>query len=584
MIGGIQGNSADAISIALALTIVSLVAAVQEYRSERALEALSDLVPHTCTVLRDGRAIENLSAKELVVGDLVLLSTGDRVPADMRLIDTVELSGECTRVCGRQENCSNFELLHLNLEVNESSLTGEGCPVNKISQSLTVLGGGVRTGNGSSDVAPTPPPLTDQINIAFMGTLVVSGRGRGLVLAVGERTEFGKVAKELGEVEARRSPLQMKIDELGRTLAYASSAGIAVMGLVGYLLGRGLLETITVAVSLAVAAIPEGLPICVTVTLALGVLRMARHAAIVKKLPAVETLGCATVIASDKTGTLTQNEMTARSVYSPAFPFAFSLTGVGYDVKKSGGFIIRSMSTENMQNSRAESENSVDSEISGLDNIPGQSRVTNQCSEYACLAALFGTASICNNASVAEDGKTLGQPTEMALLVGSQKAGVPDPRPTYHRIQEIPFSSDRKRMEVRCRPVGGSHACLAFALSARREKSGNVISPDGSVYFVKGMPESILAECQTCVAADGSSVMLTDSGKARALSQSRAMSGRGLRVLAMAFGPSLETLSFAGIIGIEDPPRDGVVESIRNLHKSGVKVRKRLFQSALMSY
>lgn len=454
--------------------------------------------------------------------------------------------------------------------MNESSLTGENNPVNKISQSLTVLEGGVTTGNGSSDVAPTPPPLTDQINIAFMGTLVVSGRGRGLVLAVGERTEFGKVAKELGEVEARKSPLQIKIDELGRTLAYASSAGIAMMALVGYLLGRGLLETITVAVSLAVAAIPEGLPICVTVTLALGVLRMARHAAIVKKLPAVETLGCATVIASDKTGTLTQNEMTARSMYSPAFPFTFSLTGVGYDVKKSGGFIVRSMSMENMQ-----SENSVESVI-----MPGQSRVTNQCPEYACLAALFGTASICNNASVAEDGKTLGQPTEMALLVGSKKAGVPDPRPTYHRIQEIPFSSDRKKMEVRCRPVGGSHSCLAFALSAKREESGKVISPDGSVYFVKGMPESILAECQTRVAADGSSVTLTDSEKARALSRSREMSGRGLRVLAMAFGPSLETLSFAGIIGIEDPPREGVVESIRSLHKSGVKVR--LLQYASM--
>jgi Ca2+-transporting ATPase len=265
---------------------------------EIALEKLADLVPHTCTVLRDGRAHDRFPARELVVGDLVVLTTGDRVPADVRVIDGVELS------------------------VDESSLTGENGPVGKTGAALAVPGGvdgggdgvvaaGVSTGAVASAV---PPPLNEQRNVVFMGTLVVAGRGRGLVVAVGERTEFGKVAKELGEVESRRSPLQVKIDELGRLLAYASSVGLSAMALVGYLLGRPFLETVTVAVSLAVAAIPEGLPICVTVTLALGVLRMARLSAIVKKLPAVETLGCATVIASDKTGTLTQNEMTARSV------------------------------------------------------------------------------------------------------------------------------------------------------------------------------------------------------------------------------------------------------------------------------
>ena len=228
------GNQADAISIALALTIVSLVAAIQEYRSEKALEKLADLVPHTCTVVRDGRAMDHFPAIDLVVGDLIVLSTGDRVPADVRLIDGVEVS------------------------VDESSLTGENSPVNKTGMALSVV-----TSSGH------PIPLTEQTNIVFMGTLVVSGRGRGLVVAVGERTEFGKVAKELKEVEARKSPLQIKIDELGRLLAYASSAGIALMALVGWLLGRPFLETVTVAVSLAVAAIPEGLPICVTVTLAL---------------------------------------------------------------------------------------------------------------------------------------------------------------------------------------------------------------------------------------------------------------------------------------------------------------------------
>jgi len=536
------GNQADAISIALALTIVSLVAAIQEYRSEKALEKLGDLVPHTCTVVRDGRAMDHYPAVDLVVGDLVVLSTGDRVPADVRLIDGVEV------------------------QVNESSLTGENAPVNKTGMALSSTQQHHQHGHHH------PIPLTEQTNIVFMGTLVVAGRGRGLVVAVGERTEFGKVAKELKEVEARKSPLQIKIDELGRLLALASSAGIAVMALVGWLLGRPFLETVTVAVSLAVAAIPEGLPICVTVTLALGVLRMSRHAAIVKKLSAVETLGCATVIASDKTGTLTQNEMTARSMFCLAFPsLSFGLTGVGYDRKKSGGYLMRSLSSDE-QLMGGDSNNS-----SANQGNRKSIEVTENCPEFNALSALFGTASICNNASVTnnDDGVHMGQPTEIALLVGSEKANISDPRPNYHRLQEIPFSSDRKRMEVKCRPVGGAHTCTAFSLSARRYHHLNgdaPISTDGSLYFVKGMPESILGECQTHTSHDGSAVPLTESGKARALAESRKMAGCGLRVLAMAYGPSLDTLTFAGIVGLEDPPREGVVESVAHLEKGGVKV------------
>ena len=435
------------------------------------------------------------------MGDLVILTTGDRVPADVRVIDSVELS------------------------VDESSLTGENKPVDKTGMAIDVS---VTAGDASGS---TPIPLTEQRNVVYMGTLIVAGRGRGLVLAVGECTEFGKISKELGEVEPPRSPLQVKIDELGRVLAYASSVGIAIMALVGYLLGRPFLETVTVAVSLAVAAIPEGLPICVTVTLALGVLRMARHSAIVKKLPAVETLGCATVIASDKTGTLTQNEMTARSVYTLAFPkVGFGLTGVGYDVQKSGGSLVRSASEYDLA-----IEDPTSLSMTGR-------KVTNNCSEFNALSAVFGTASLCNNATVSSridsndgpnSGLHMGQPTEMALLIGSVKANVPDPRPSYTRLQEIPFSSDRKRMEVKCRPVGGTHTCTAFMLSAQQcSSTGDLISPDGSLYFVKGMPESILKECHTYTNADGSAMPLTESGKAQALSQTRRMALCGLRVLA----------------------------------------------------
>jgi len=537
------GQTSDAVSIALALTIVCLVAAVQEYRSEKALEALSDLVPHTCTVLRDGRVTDEFPARDLVVGDLVLLSTGDRVPADCRVIDGVELT------------------------LDESSLTGENHPVAKTGDALQIL----------SDTSPAPP-LTSQSNICFMGTLVCSGRGRALVVAVGDRTEFGKVAQELGEVESRKSPLQLKIDELGKTLAYASSVVIAIIALLGWFMGRPFLETVTVAVSLAVAAIPEGLPICVTVTLALGVLRMARSNAIIKKLPVVESLGCATVVASDKTGTLTQNEMTARSIYTLAFPaLSFGLTGVGYDISK--GELVRSDAAEGADMGDEDAK------------LAGCQRVNKTSMEHAAISAVFGVSSVCNNAVIRSEvheaiegtsGAAMsGQPTELALLIGAVKAGVPDPRPLYHRLQEIPFTSDRKRMEVRARPVGGAHSCTAFTIAARRPKSSpRKVNPnstaappvDGSLYFVKGMPEAVLAECSSHTAADGSATPLTDQGRTRALIQSRRMAANGLRVLGMAYGPSLDDLTFAGVVGMEDPPREGVVEAVTALRSGGVNV------------
>ena len=453
-------------------------------------------------------------------------TTASRVPADCRLVDSVELA------------------------VDESSLTGENRSITKTGAGLSIF-----TSNN------TDVPLTEQKNIAFMGTLVCSGRGRAIVIAVGNSTEFGKVAKELGKVESRKSPLQVKIDELGKTLALMSSIVIALMALLGFLLGRPFLETATVAVSLAVAAIPEGLPICVTVTLALGVLRMARSNAIVKKLTSVETLGCATVVASDKTGTLTQNQMTARSIYTLAYPsISFGLTGVGYDPRI--GLLMRSTESDNIDVSSNEAS------------THGEQKVTKSSMEFGAIQALFGVACICNNAHISQcddkNSKTShsGQPTELALLVGASKSKVPDPRAQYHRLQEIPFTSDRKRMEVRARPLNSEHSCVAFKQAIRR----NTKSSDESLYFVKGMPEAVLGECKSHIAADGSATEFTEIGRRRVLSQSRRMAASGLRVLAMAYGPSLDDLIFAGVIGMEDPPREGVAEAVRNLHKSGVSV------------
>jgi len=539
--GGISlllGQTADAVSIGVALTIVSLVAAVQEYRSEAALEKLNDLVPHTCTVMRDGKVRDGYKAKDLVVGDLIVLSSGDRVPADCRLIDAVELS------------------------IDESSLTGENTSVSKHASAISIY---APTNGGGDD---PPIPLTEQKNIAFMGTLVCSGRGRALVVGVGSHTEFGKIAKDLTKVESQKSPLQRKIDELGKILAYGSSIMIALMAVLGWVLGRPFLETVTVAVSLAVAAIPEGLPICVTVTLALGVLKMARSNAIVKKLTSVETLGCATVVASDKTGTLTQNEMTARSIYTLAFPTSsFGLTGVGYETNN--GYLVQN----NLMESHGNYSGSMNTSTGT--NIDTQRKVENTSSECSAIQALFAVASISNNATISSNengngnrGMLLsGQPTELALLVGAAKSGVPDPRPQYHRLQEIPFTSERKRMEIRARPVSGKHTFPAFTQAACCGSS-----VDGALYFVKGMPESILGDCKFHLGVDSSAVPLSDKAKKRVLTQSRRMASSGLRVLAMAYGATLDDLIFVGLVGMEDPPRKGVAEAVTQLQKGGVSV------------
>lgn len=441
-----------------------------------------------------------------------------RVPADCRVVDSVELL------------------------LDESSLTGENQPVSK-------------TGEGLS-ISSASPALTAQLNMVFTGTLVNSGRGRAVVVAVGEHTEFGKVAAELSSMTARKSPLQLKIDELGQRLAATSSLVIVGIAILGWLWGRPFLETVTVAVSLAVAAIPEGLPICVTVTLALGVLRMARSNAIVKKLTAVESLGCATAVASDKTGTLTQNEMTVRRLYSPVWPETnIGFTGVGY-----------STTNGNMVYSDSERPNYSmdDSSIRG-------STVTSGSPEMPALQVLLQVACLCNNATLHQsdgDDKKChsGQPTELALLVAAAKAGVEDPRPQYHRLQEVPFSSERKRMEVRARPVNGVHASQPL-VAASQDYGSN-----GDLYFVKGMPEMIIGECIGVLAQDGKPQPLSEEQSTSIIIQSRNLASTGLRVLAMAYGPSLETLTFAGLVAMEDPPRAGVARSVRQLRSGGVKV------------
>ncbi|OCT74226.1 hypothetical protein XELAEV_18033184mg, partial [Xenopus laevis] len=280
----------DAISITVAILIVVTVAFVQEYRSEKSLEELSKLVPPECHCIREGR-MEHTLARELVPGDTVCLAVGDRVPADLRLFEAMDIS------------------------VDESSLTGETAP-------------------SAKSTAPQPcasnGDLTSRSNIAFMGTLVRCGKAKGIVIGTGENSEFGEVFKMMQAEEAPKTPLQKSMDILGKQLSLYSFGIIGVIMLVGWLQGKHILDMFTIGVSLAVAAIPEGLPIVVTVTLALGVMRMVKKRAIVKKLPIVETLGCCNVICSDKTGTLTKNEMTVTHIFTSDGHHA-EVTGVGYN-------------------------------------------------------------------------------------------------------------------------------------------------------------------------------------------------------------------------------------------------------------
>ncbi|KAI8144103.1 PMR1-type calcium-transporting P-type ATPase [Fennellomyces sp. T-0311] len=460
----LMGQMDDAISITMAIVIVVTVAFVQEYRSEKSLEALNKLVPHYCHLIRDGQVLTVL-ANELVPGDLVRFSTGDRIPADCRLITAVDL------------------------EIDESNLTGENKPRRKHINAINA--------NSYTELA-----LSDRDNIAFMGTLVRNGYGSGLIVATGKSTEFGHVFELMQQVENRKTPLQVSMNELGKQLSFMSFGVIAVIVLIGLIQKRHWLEMFTIGVSLAVAAIPEGLPIVVTVTLALGVLRMANRKAIVKQLPSVETLGSVNVVCADKTGTLTRNQMTVTKIFT-------------IDGEKTFDY-----------------EHSVPAKLSDA------------------LRQTLRIGNLCNNAYVGEDGKYIGQPTDIALLEVSVRTGLKDDREDFERVREVPFNSEQKYMMVQC--------------TDKRTQ-------DTTKYF-KGATEIILEKCTSFYASDGSRPALTKNIKEMVLQHVAAMSSHGLRVISTAFGDSSKELSLTGFLAVHDPPRTGVADAIQLLRQGGVSV------------
>ncbi|KAI1931971.1 High affinity Ca2+/Mn2+ P-type ATPase-like protein [Ophidiomyces ophidiicola] len=582
-------NLDDAVSITLAVTIVVSVGFVQEYRSEKSLEALNRLVPHYAHLVRNipssatgrtspgtGSGIEQYEMQELsdssssatceaakgsttviantlVPGDLVLFSTGDRIPADLRITRATHLT------------------------IDESNLTGENEPVLKFSPALTPL----RSTSSAPGFTPPRSPfydspaagtvgtdlrLNEQHNIAFMGTLVRSGHGQGIVIATGPNTEFGSISASLQEIESPRTPLQLSMDRLGQELSYMSFVVIGVIVVIGLIQGRKLLEMFTIGVSLAVAAIPEGLPIIVTVTLALGVLRMANRGAIVRRLPSVETLGSVNVVCSDKTGTLTLNHMTVTKMwhYDAIAPFEMFKDGVPASLATAAQTILR---------------------VGNIANNGRLSRAHANSPATASSAAIL--SSTADHSSDAVKSRWVGQPTDVALLDLLDKLGEDDLRFQLNvRVSETPFSSERKWMGV------------VVGKTTLNNGTNNSCS---EIAYIKGSLEEVLKRCDTYLTKDGREIILDERRRQDARDAAESMAQEGLRVIAFASGPvksvkkakSQSSLShdpthdyhaqihgeecytslvFSGIVGMNDPPRKDVHKSIRRLLSGGVRV------------
>ncbi len=475
------GEVADSITIMVIVVLNGVLGFVQEWKAERAMEALQKMLSPRCRVVRGGRECE-IEASLVVPGDVVVLEIGYRVPADLRLIEV------------------------LNLKTDESSLTGESESRSKSIEPVAV-----------------ETPLAERRSMAWMGTVVTNGRGLGIVVATGMATEFGRIAHLTESVGEERTPLQRKLAVLGTQLGVFSVGISMLVALSGFLLGKPLVEMFLTGVSLAVAVVPEGLPAVVTITLALGVRAMVRRKALLRRLQGAETLGAATIICSDKTGTLTQNEMTVQRVWLPAGEIG--VTGIGYD--PAGHF-----------------------EAMGSKIDPG---------ERGDLKALLETGLICNHARLEkdEDGwHALGEPTETALVVAAFKAWL-YPEDTLRRVSEFSFNSRRKRMTV----------------VERRD--------EGMTAFVKGAPEVILERCTRIL--DGTVEReMSEKDRATITSAYEAMGGEGLRTLALARRRLPEDISLKsenvesnltllGIVGIIDPPRKEVPEAIKIARRAGIR-------------
>ncbi|CAN5497840.1 cation-transporting P-type ATPase [soil metagenome] len=516
----------DAAVIAVVLTLNAVIGFTQERKAEGAVRALMGLVVPHARVVRDGSEAE-IDSRDLVPGDVVLLEPGSRVPADLRLVASTTL------------------------QIDESLLTGESLPVHK-----------------STTAVDTTASLADRTDMAYTGAVVTSGRGRGIVVATGEATELGSIAGLVRNEQILETPLQQRMGRFATTIGLVVGVAAIVVFVSGMLLGGTASEMFLTAVALAVAAIPEGLPVVFTITLALGVRRMAQRNAIIRRLPAVETLGSTTVIGSDKTGTLTENRMTVRLITVMGergdSDGAQHFTLVGTDPES--GFALADAAEHGSVNGHGEGV------VAGDHPAPAE---TLRGGVLANEADLGGER---NADEEADAVQVIGDPTEVALLRAAVGAGIdPGHERRHHRIvAEIPFESERRYSAVFCRADGPDADADAAA-----DADPAADAADGPVVvYVKGAPERVIDMCTHVMV--GHERVPIDREAARVIAHE--MAAEGLRVLGVARGaldaPPTDPerpdepseLTVAGYLGMLDPPRAGVKEAIATCHHAGMRV------------
>ena len=479
-LSAVLGHATEAVVISVIVVFAAVLGFVQEYRAERAIEALRQMAAPDATVVRDGKE-DDVPARKLVPGDVVLLRAGDRAPADARLSEAVAL------------------------QVEESSLTGESLPVEK--QTRALVGEELQLG--------------DRTNMVYAGTTVTYGKGRGIVVATGMGTEFGGIARMLQTIERGRTPLQRSLDRVGMLLARTALVLVVVVVGLGLLRGEAFLDMLLFGAALAVAVVPEALPAVITISLTLAAQRMVRRQALIRSLPAIETLGSVSVVCSDKTGTLTKDQMTVRKVFSDGR--MVEVSGAGYEPD---GVFRR-------------------------DGAPVE--LSAAFVETLRAAALASDARL--ERSETEDGwQVRGDPTEAALIVAAAKAGLHrrDLLAERPRVDEIPFTSEAKRMTT-------LHE-----------------TPNGSVAYAKGAPEVVLGACTRQLTASGETA-LDGEGREALLETARQMASEALRVLAVArrTAATVENaereLTFLGLIGMIDPPRPEAKAAVRTCEEAGIR-------------
>ncbi len=516
-VSAIIGDWKDAVAILAIVVLNAILGFVQEYRAEQAMAALKQLAVPAVRVRRDGQ-VQDLPAPWVVPGDIVLLEAGNLIPADGRLLEAA------------------------NLRIQEAILTGESEPIEKTTKALHEIG---TAGEQAGSL-----PLGDQRNMAFMGTVVTYGRGQMLVTSTGMQTQLGHVAELIQEVDTGKTPLQRRLSQLGRALAVVALALMGVIFAAGLLAGEPLDLMVMTAISMAVAVVPEGLPAVVTIALALGAQRMLKRRALIRKLPAVETLGSVTVICSDKTGTLTENRMTVT---------VLDLAGHRLDLDEEFRHGEPVLVEENGNGSKT-------------------------LQEQPALALLLAGGALSSDAILRPDGTqpgrfhAVGDPTEGALVVAAARFGLWKDQldSAFTRVAEVPFDSDRKRMTTVHRSA---------ALPIYQFTDLPIYQSTSRIAFTKGAVDGLL-EIATGVWADGGTQLLDTTWRKRIVEANADLASKGMRVLGLAFRPLADELSldnpaelaqiendltFVGLVGMIDPPRSEVKAAVETCRTAGIR-------------